>query len=180
MGSSLASAERTFFTSESVSEGHPDKVCDQISDAVLDAILTEDPQARVACETSTTTGIIFVFGEITTTAYVDIQKIVRETLREIGYNSSAAGFDADTCAVVVSIKEQSPNIGDGVTAALEIRDGRNVDPFETTGAGDQGMMIGYACNETEELMPAPIMYAQRITRRLADARKSGEVAYLLP
>ncbi len=180
MGSSLASAERTFFTSESVSEGHPDKVCDQISDAVLDAILTEDPQARVACETSTTTGIIFVFGEITTTAYVDIQKIVRETLREIGYNSSAAGFDADTCAVVVSIKEQSPNIGDGVTAALEIRDGGNVDPFETTGAGDQGMMIGYACNETEELMPAPIMYAQRITRRLADARKSGEVAYLLP
>lgn len=180
MGSSLESAGRTFFTSESVSEGHPDKVCDQISDAVLDAILAEDPQARVACEASTTTGIIFVFGEITTTAYVDIQKIVRQTLDDIGYNSSAAGFDAATCAVVVSIKEQSPNIGDGVTAALEVRDGGNVDPFETTGAGDQGMMIGFACNETEELMPAPIMYAHRITRRLAEARKSGEVNYLLP
>jgi S-adenosylmethionine synthetase len=180
MGSTLGTAGRTFFTSESVSEGHPDKVCDQISDAVLDAILKEDPQARVACETSTTTGIIFVFGEITTTAYVDIQKIVRQTLDEIGYNSSAAGFDAKTCAVVVSIKEQSPNIGDGVTDSLETRDGGNTDPFESTGAGDQGMMIGYACNETEELMPAPIMYAHRVIRRLAEARKNQEIDYLLP
>jgi S-adenosylmethionine synthetase len=180
MGSSLGTSGRTFFTSESVSEGHPDKVCDQISDAVLDAILTEDPHARVACETSTTTGIIFVFGEITTTAYVDIQKIVRKTLDEIGYNSSEAGFDAATCAVVVSIKEQSPDIGEGVTTAKEIRDGGVNDPFETTGAGDQGMMIGYACNETDELMPAPIMYAHRIVRRLAEARKSGELGYLLP
>jgi S-adenosylmethionine synthetase len=180
MGSSSGTSGRTFFTSESVSEGHPDKVCDQISDAVLDAILSQDPMARVACETAATTGIIFVFGEITTTAYVDIQKIVRQTLTEIGYNSSQAGFDAATCAVIVSIKEQSPDIGEGVTQALEIRDGGNTDPFESTGAGDQGMMIGYACNETEELMPAPIMYAHRIVRRLADARKRGEIAYLLP
>jgi S-adenosylmethionine synthetase len=163
-----------------VSEGHPDKVCDQISDAVLDAILSEDPMARVACETSTTTGIIFVFGEITTTAYVDIQKIVRKTLDEIGYNSSEAGFDAATCAVIVSIKEQSPDIGGSVDEAKEIRDGGANDPFETTGAGDQGMMIGYACNETEELMPAPIMYAHRIVRRLAEARRSSELGYLLP
>jgi S-adenosylmethionine synthetase len=179
-GSSLGSSERTFFTSESVTEGHPDKVCDQISDAVLDAILAEDPQARVACETSTTTGTIFVFGEITTTAYVDIPTIVRRTLTEIGYVDSSCGFDAHTCGVMVSIKEQSPDIGDGVTNALEIRTGGIDDPFENTGAGDQGMMIGYAANETPELMPMPIALAHKIARQLSALRKDGTLPYLLP
>ncbi len=179
-GSSLGSSERTFFTSESVTEGHPDKVCDQISDAVLDAILAEDPQARVACETSTTTGTIFVFGEITTTAYVDIPTIVRKTLTEIGYVDSSCGFDAHTCGVMVSIKEQSPDIGDGVSNALEIRTGGIDDPFENTGAGDQGMMIGYAANETPELMPMPISLAHKIARQLSALRKDGTLPYLLP
>jgi S-adenosylmethionine synthetase len=179
-GSSLGNSERTFFTSESVTEGHPDKVCDQISDAVLDAIMAEDPQARVACETSTTTGTIFVFGEITTTAYVDIPTIVRRTLTEIGYVDSTCGFDAHTCGVMVSIKEQSPDIGDGVTNALEIRAGGIDDPFENTGAGDQGMMIGYASNETPELMPMPISLAHKIARQLSALRKDGTLPYLLP
>jgi len=179
-GSLLGGSERTFFTSESVTEGHPDKVCDQISDAVLDAILAEDPQARVACETSTTTGTIFVFGEITTTAYVDIPTIVRKTLTEIGYVDSTCGFDAHTCGVMVSIKEQSPDIGDGVSNALEIRTGAVDDPFENTGAGDQGMMIGYASNETPELMPMPISLAHKIARQLSALRKDGTLPYLLP
>jgi S-adenosylmethionine synthetase len=179
-GSSFGGSERTFFTSESVTEGHPDKVCDQISDAVLDAILAEDPTARVACETSTTTGTIFVFGEITTTAYVDIPTIVRRTLTEIGYVDSTCGFDANTCGVMVSIKEQSPDIGEGVTNALEIRSGGIADPFENTGAGDQGMMIGYASNETPELMPLPISLAHQIARQLSALRKDGTLPYLLP
>ncbi len=179
-GSSLGNSERTFFTSESVTEGHPDKVCDQISDAVLDAILAEDPMARVACETGTTTGTIFVFGEITTTAYVDIPTIVRKTLSEIGYVDSTCGFDAHTCGVIVSIKEQSPDIGDGVTNALEIRAGGVDDPFENTGAGDQGMMIGYASNETPELMPMPVALAHKIARQLSALRKDGTLPYLLP
>lgn len=179
-GSSLGNSGRTFFTSESVTEGHPDKVCDQISDAVLDAILAEDPMARVACESGTTTGTIFVFGEITTTAYVDIPTIVRRTLTEIGYVDSTCGFDAHTCGVIVSIKEQSPDIGEGVTNALEIREGGVDDPFENTGAGDQGMMIGYASNETPELMPMPVALAHQIARQLSALRKDGTLPYLLP
>jgi len=179
LGSSFGSAERSFFTSESVTEGHPDKVCDQISDAVLDAILAEDPMGRVACETAATTGTIFVFGEITTSSYVDVQKLVRQTLSEIGY-TSAAGFDCNSVGVMVAIKEQSPDISAGVTTSLETRFGEQSDPFELTGAGDQGMMIGYACNETDELMPMPVVLAHQIARRLSEARKSGEIPFLLP
>ncbi len=162
-----------------MTEGHPDKVCDQISDAVLDAILAEDPMGRVACETAATTGTIFVFGEITTSSYVDVQKLVRQTLSEIGY-TSAAGFDCNSVGVMVAIKEQSPDISAGVTTSLETRDGQQSDPFELTGAGDQGMMIGYACNETDELMPMPVVLAHQIARRLSEARKSGEIPFLLP
>ena len=179
LGSSFGSAERTFFTSESVTEGHPDKVCDQVSDAVLDAILKDDPMGRVACETAATTGTIFVFGEITTSTYVDIPKLVRQTLNEIGYNA-ASGFDSGSVGVMVAIKEQSPNIGEGVTNSLETRDGSIADPFELTGAGDQGMMIGYATNETEEMLPLPVVLAHKIARRLSEARKSGEIPFLLP
>lgn len=180
MSSTFLSAERTFFTSESVTEGHPDKVCDQISDAVLDAILAEDPDGKVACETSATTGTIFVFGEITTSTYVDIPAIVRGVVRDIGYTHSSHGFDCETCGVIVAIKGQSPEIRAGVDQALETRDGQNADPFDLTGAGDQGMMIGFACRETDELMPLPISLAHRLAKRLAVARKSGELPWLLP
>jgi S-adenosylmethionine synthetase len=180
MSSTFLSAERTFFTSESVTEGHPDKVCDQISDAVLDAILAEDPNGKVACETSTTTGTIFVFGEITTSTYVDIPTLVRGVVRDIGYTHSSHGFDCETCGVIVAIKGQSPEIRAGVDHALETRGGENADPFDLTGAGDQGMMIGFACRETEELMPLPISLAHRLAKKLAEARKSGQLPWLLP
>ncbi|MFZ4826584.1 MAG: methionine adenosyltransferase [Phototrophicaceae bacterium] len=170
-----------FFTSESVSEGHPDKMCDQISDAILDAILEQDPMARVACETSTTTGLVVVFGEITTTAYVDVESIVRKTVSEIGYTNASYGFDAATCGVLVAIHGQSPDIAQGVDRALEAREGGMSDEqIEATGAGDQGMMIGFACNETPEYMPLTISLAHHLTRRLAEARKSGEIAWLRP
>ena len=170
---------RSFFTSESVTEGHPDKICDQISDAVLDAILAEDPDARVACETAVTTGMVLVMGEISTSSYVDIPKIARETIREIGYDRAKYGFDADTCAVITSIDEQSPDIALGVDRALEYKEGAAADEKET-GAGDQGMMFGYACDETPELMPLAISLAHRLAKRLTEVRKSGELPYLLP
>jgi S-adenosylmethionine synthetase len=170
-----------YFTSESVSEGHPDKMCDQISDAVLDAILAQDPNARVACEVSTTTGLVVVIGEITTHAYVDIQEIVRETVREIGYTNGDFGFDANTAGVIVSIKEQSSDIAQGVDQALEAREGKMSDAeIEATGAGDQGMMIGFACDETEELMPLTISLAHKLTRCLSEARKLGKLTWLRP
>jgi S-adenosylmethionine synthetase len=175
------SSPRYFFTSESVSEGHPDKLCDQVSDAVLDAILAKDANARVACETSTTTGIVFVFGEITTSAYVDIEQIVRNTVRDIGYTRGKYGFDYETCGVMVAIKEQSSDIAIGVDKALEAREGTMSDAqIEATGAGDQGMMIGFACDETPEYMPLTISLAHQLTRRLAEARKAGEIEWLRP
>ncbi|MCR6514411.1 MAG: methionine adenosyltransferase [Clostridium sp.] len=170
---------RRLFTSESVTEGHPDKICDQISDAVLDAILDKDPMARVACETCTTTGMVMVMGEISTNCYVDIPKVVRETVREIGYDRAKYGFDCDTCAVMTTIDEQSRDIAMGVDEALESREGQK-DEVEAVGAGDQGMMFGYATNETEEFMPTPIAMAHRLSRRLTEVRKNGTLKYLRP
>ena len=173
--------EKVLFTSESVTEGHPDKICDQISDAILDAIMEQDSNGRVACETATTTGLVLVMGEISTTAYVDIQKIVRDTVREIGYDNASYGFDCNTCAVITAIDEQSPDIAMGVNKALEAKENRMSDEeIEAIGAGDQGMMFGYATNETEEYMPFPISMANKLARQLTKVRKDGTLKYLRP
>lgn len=173
--------QKRLFTSESVTEGHPDKICDQISDAVLDALLEQDPMSRVACETAITTGLVLVMGEITTDGYVDIQKIVRDTIREIGYDRSEYGFDANTCGVIVALDEQSKDIAMGVDTALEIKEHiAEDDELAKIGAGDQGMMFGYATNETEEYMPYPISLAHKLTRQLTKVRKDGVLKYLRP
>jgi S-adenosylmethionine synthetase len=181
VSTTLIKSPRLFFTSESVSEGHPDKMCDQISDAILDAMLEQDPRSRVACETATTTGLVVVMGEVTTNSQINIQDIVRDTVRSIGYIDSSYGFDANTCGVMVSLGKQSSDIAQGVDQALEIRNEKvTPEEVETIGAGDQGMMIGFACNETPEYMPLTIALAHRLTLRQSTVRKSGELSYLRP
>jgi len=172
--------DRTLFTSESVTEGHPDKIADQVSDAVLDAILTQDPSARVACETLLTTGLCVVAGEITTNAIVDYNALVRRTISDIGYDDGAKGFDGSSCAVLVSLDKQSPDIAGGVDASIELREGQMADELDSLGAGDQGMMFGYACDDNDDFMPTPIWLAHRLSMRLAQARRSGAVPYLRP
>ena len=172
-------ADKKLFTSESVTEGHPDKLCDQVSDGVLDAVLAQDPMARVACETCTTTGVVMVMGEMTTNANISVEQIVRDTVKKIGYDGSGESFDYKTCAVLTAIHGQSPDIAMGVDSALENREGGK-DQYDLIGAGDQGMMFGYACRETKELMPAPITFAHELTRKLAEVRKNGKVPFILP
>ncbi len=170
---------KKLFTSESVTEGHPDKLCDQVSDGILDAVLAHDPMARVACETCTTTGMVMVMGEMTTNTYVDVEQVVRDTVKKIGYDGSGDSFDYKNCAVLTAIHGQSPDIAMGVDSALENRAGTS-DAYDLIGAGDQGMMFGYACRETKELMPAPITFAHELTRKLAEVRKNGKVPFILP
>ena len=172
-------ADKRLFTSESVTEGHPDKLCDQVSDGILDAVFAQDPNARVACETCTTTGVVMVMGEMTTTANISVEEIVRDTVKKIGYDGSGESFDYKTCAVLTALHGQSPDIAMGVDSALENREGGK-DQYDLIGAGDQGMMFGYACRETKELMPAPITFAHELTRKLAEVRKNGKVPFIRP